>query len=403
MKSFAYTLCVAALVPVPRSAFSFPISLIGGSRVHVAGELPFRRDSLHINNERIEICSTIFNDALTHLHATKPTLSPDDDYTFTKIKSVEDRLESIQKDAPSLLSGFYEPHLKSFSVRPGDTSRMSVTSTCFALRAIFATGDCSLFGDVVDANMQAPSGDTGDSTVAEGKSSKVPLRGVVKALLRAQWREEDMFQVPLILYTILEVDKGRSVINADMDEELRHKVRQLISATLEARPKRRSGESQPLSAYIIYLITDSLAALVESTPQKDINGGLGTLGGLPADSLPEGATTDALLALSRCVEVGYNELCRQLAFRTAGDMTSFDVTKLAYSLLTYIKASNAMSGTAGMEMNRGEGPASGTVVKPPNRMLITAALDAFFDEQEEGGCGLRGNLYSRAFVGPDEM
>ncbi len=58
-------------------------------------------------------------------------------------------------------------------------------------------------------------------------SSKIPLRGVVKALLRAPWREEDMFQVPLLLHTILVVDRERSVLNRDMDEELSHRVRLL--------------------------------------------------------------------------------------------------------------------------------------------------------------------------------
>lgn len=56
------------------------------------------------------------------------------------------------------------------------------------------------------------------------KPSKIPLRGVVKALLRAPWREEDMFQVPLLLHTILVVDRERSVLNEDMDEELSHRV-----------------------------------------------------------------------------------------------------------------------------------------------------------------------------------
>lgn len=54
--------------------------------------------------------------------------------------------------------------------------------------------------------------------------SKIPLRGVVKALLRAHWRDEDMFQVPLLLHTILTVDGDRSILNKHMDEELSHRV-----------------------------------------------------------------------------------------------------------------------------------------------------------------------------------
>jgi hypothetical protein len=161
----------------------------------------------------------------------------------------------------------------------------------------------------------------------------------------------------------------------------------LISATLDSRPKRRNGINQYYSDYIQYLITDALAMLVETTP-KSTDKEIG-LGGLPKSSLPEGAAGLTLLALTRCVEVSYNELCRQLAFRTAGDMSNFDVIRLAYSLLTYVKASNAMAGTAGREVKKGEGPEPGTAVNIPNRRLVKAALEAFFDEQHLDGTWVR--------------
>jgi hypothetical protein len=66
-------------------------------------------------------------------------------------------------------------------------------------------------------------------------------------------------------------------------------------------------------------------------------------------------------------------------------MTNFDVIRLAYSLLTYVKASNAMTGTAGREVKRGEGPEPGTVVGLPNKRLVKAALAAFFEEQHLDG------------------
>lgn len=40
-------------------------------------------------------------------------------YSFEEMKDLETRLDALQREAPELLSGFYEPHLKSFSVRPG--------------------------------------------------------------------------------------------------------------------------------------------------------------------------------------------------------------------------------------------------------------------------------------------
>ncbi len=164
-------------------------------------------------------------------------------------------------------------------------------------------------------------------------------------------------------------------------------VKKLISATIENRPKRRNGFNQKMSDYILFLITESLATLVETTP-KSAAENVG-LGGLPISALPEAAASSTLLALTRCVEVSYNELCRQLAFRGAGDFTSFDVIRLAYSLLTYVKASKAMAGTAGREVIRGDGPEPGTAIGSPNQRLVRAALAAFFAEQNANGLWVR--------------
>jgi hypothetical protein len=140
-------------------------------------------------------------------------------FTFDEIKSIESRLEIIERDAPDLLVAYYEPHLRSFSVKPGSTDQISVTSTCFALQSIYATGDCSaLFANVVNANMNVNN--------VTSASVMIPIQDVVKSLLNASWREEDMFQVPLLLYTILKVDTNseRSFLcyedgNAVLDDE----------------------------------------------------------------------------------------------------------------------------------------------------------------------------------------
>ena len=334
-------------------------------------------------------------------------------FSFDETKSLESRLSNLEREAPTLLSSFYEPHLKSFSVVPGSSvDGISVTSTCFALQAIFANGDCSAsFGDVVNANMNAPRAaddddDDGGGGGGGGESSSsatIPIRGVVESLLRAEWREEDMFQVPLLLYTVLKVDRDRSYLGAAAlraDGELSSRVRRLIAATIENRPKRRAGNSQPMSAYILYLTTRALSELATSTPPPASSSGddddVG-LGGLPASALPDGAGAAALLALTRCVEASYNELCRQLAFRSAGDNSSFDVMRLAYSLLAYVRASEAMANTAGVQVSPGEGPAAGTTVRPPNRRLVKAALSAFFECQRDDGMWDQGQPIYKSF------
>ncbi|KAL3782620.1 hypothetical protein HJC23_000002 [Cyclotella cryptica] len=335
-------------------------------------------------------------------------------YTFDEMKSMEVRLGNLVKEAPELLCGFYEPHLKSFSVRPGSVTSISVTSTCFALQTIQSTGDCSIFSSAIDLNMKAhpPNIMKNTNATADTISRRIPLRSVVKALLRANWRKEDMFQVPLLLETVLKMDGERDVLNGDMDEELCHQVKELISATLESRPKRRNGLNQFYSDYIQYLITEALTTLVESTPKisnnnSDVSNANSNqqvgLGGLPPSALPAEAASLTLLSLTRCVEISYNELCRQLAFRTAGDMTNFDVIRLAYSLLTYVKASHAMVGTAGREVRTGEGPEPGTAVGLPNRRLIRAALGVFFEEQHLDGTWDKGQPIYKSFrkVGRD--
>lgn len=55
--------------------------------------------------------------------------------------------------------------------------------------------------------------------------SRVPVRSVVRALLMAEWRDDDLFQVPLLLHTVLAVDKERSLLGSGMDEILAVKVR----------------------------------------------------------------------------------------------------------------------------------------------------------------------------------
>jgi hypothetical protein len=78
-------------------------------------------------------------------------------FSFEEKKSLESRLATLKREAPVLLSSFYEPHLQSFSMVPGSAGKISVMSTCFALQAIFADGNClACFTDVVNANMNAP-------------------------------------------------------------------------------------------------------------------------------------------------------------------------------------------------------------------------------------------------------
>uniref|UniRef100_A0A7S2R1B7 AAA+ ATPase domain-containing protein n=1 Tax=Eucampia antarctica TaxID=49252 RepID=A0A7S2R1B7_9STRA len=129
----------------------------------------------------------------------------------------------------------------------------------------------------------------------------------------------------------------------------------------------------------------------------DNNDNIIGVAGLPGKALPSGAASLLSLSLERSYEVSFNELCRQLAFRSAGDRTNFDVMRLAYSLLTYVTAADSLCGTAGREVILGAGPSPGTTVSPPNKNLITKALSAFFDEQTSDGMWDKGQPIYKSF------
>ena len=178
--------------------------------------------------------------------------------SFDELKSFENRLNKIDEDSPDLICSFYDENLASFSVQPG-VKRFSVTSTCFALQAILSAK--GRFSNSVCFDMSGRlSGCTQSNT-----ESKIPLRIVVDALLNASWREEDLFQVPLVLETILMLDQKLNCGESEkLDEATTSKMKALVSALLEARPMRRAGRSQPLSDYLQFRCAQALLRLSKS-------------------------------------------------------------------------------------------------------------------------------------------
>lgn len=315
--------------------------------------------------------------------------------SFEEKRSFESRLAKIERNAASTLGGFYEPHLTSFSVKPGSVERLSITSTCFALQAILA-GDDEVYDSLIQLDVSAPPQD-----------GLVSAKSVLLALLDSDWRKDDLFQVPLLLSTVLKLDPKRKVLNAYLEEERAARLRLLIEKVLEARPRRRFGSVQTFSDYIQFLCTQAFVELYSSTQvptrsssftadksEQSVEIGIA---GLPNKVVPDGAAGGVTLALARSVEVSQNELCRQLAFRSSGDYYSFDVMRLAYSLLTYVTATNTLSGTAGIEIVPGQGPEPGSRVDVLNQKLVAAALRAFFEEQLDNGLWDKGQPIYKSF------
>jgi hypothetical protein len=290
-------------------------------------------------------------------------------FSFEDMTKLEKRVSTLEESAAESLMDFYEPHLSSFSINPGRTDQISITSTCYAIRAILTSDTPSAY-------------------------KAVDISKLLKELVNASWQESDLYQVSLMLGVLLKPDNRKDIF-ASFDDETLDRVSKLISLTLTARPKRRFNEQQVFSDYINYLCASVYSSLFDAT-HYDANGQL-LLGDLPASTTPDGASAELSLAVLRAAEISFNELCRQLAYRSADESTFFDTTRLAYSLLTYIRSTRSLEGTAGRETVIGAGPDENTVPPKTNRKIIKAALSAFFAEQRDDGLWERGQPIYKSF------
>lgn len=314
--------------------------------------------------------------------------------SFDEMQQLIKRCDALEASAPDILLGFFDERRKSFSAKPGKSKKICVTSTCYGLLTLALTS--KVYDEITSHRTEDEESDD-DSSAAD---SALPFRPILRTLLNAEVREDDAFQVPLLMYTILMSDLDRSLIHS-CDEATLAKIKRLIDFILESRPLRRQGSAQQNSDYISYQICKVLALMQETTviPSPTAKKqGPSNVGGLPEEALPENAASRVFWALLRCSEVGYNELCRQIAYRTAGDSNSFDVIRLAYSLLTYFRSTSCLSRFAGKELIAGEGPSPETRVAPLNRRLINAALAAFFEEQSSNGLWEKGQPIYKSFA-----
>jgi len=226
--------------------------------------------------------------------------------------------------------------------------------------------------------------------------TKISLDAVLKELVAAEWRTEDNFQIPVILITLLRYDATGDLLSSCSTV----KLRKAIETLLDSRPRRSLGRAQPTSAYTQFWLARAMLELI-APPERandgnnfffEVAGGSALTSKVPPEAYPPDASRRLSLALTRSAEMSYDEMCRQLAFRSAGDAMSFDVIRLAYSAMTYYSVSSQLAGTAGLENGLGEvGTEDGgfaqqsTAIRPPNKRLVVAALAAVFAEESESG------------------
>lgn len=396
------------------------------------------------------------------------------------MSKLDQRLGILEEDAPGFLLDYYEPRYFSFSIAPGKTDKLSVTSTAYSLRALLEYPQEDMQPQPQPQLQPQPQkGRPLQEIVLPLLSSPTTTsKDMIKALLCSDWRSNDLYVVSLIVLVILRMDPELAVMqsllddNDDDDEEdhamlqqvemlkdnedqhdnktsLREKFMQLIMLVLSGRPQRRRGEQQLFSAYISYLCC-SVYVDLKAAARRNAETGQLQLGMLPVGFFTDwnvandeeysfmdgsGVVNDVstrmaaaikndefrdhpnttsttitttfwkelTIAISRTAEISFNELCRQLAYHTAGS-SSFDVIKLVYSLLSYLKSCDALRGTAGWEQVVGQGltavqnnnsttrvpgftastnSVSGTedIIKI-NPQLVAAALRVFFEEQD---------------------
>jgi hypothetical protein len=369
----------AFFIKAPSSSFSTKYSYMANKRSSSIQE--YLHSASHIPQSQLFLSSS-------------KTYDQDPPLDFQEL---DQRLEALEKTLPSSLLGFYEPILKSFAVRPG-SKRFSVTSTLFALECI----QHDSFSSIADMKMDISPSSSTRTQIAS--MNKIVVRDVLLATLDSNWSDDDLFQVPMLVHTILSVDKDRTLFDG-MDQHLHSKIKNLMDALLAARPMRRHGHTQPLSDYLIFLCAQAMSTINDATETFDrydntddgreassVDIGIGRL---PLAALPDGASSQLSLGLSRCAEVSLNQLCRQLAYRNAGDGNNFDVMRLAYSLLTYVITTNTLAGTAGIEMVKGEGAID--TVGPANNFLIKQGLRTFFEEQMDDGMWDQGQPIYKSF------
>lgn len=350
----------------------------------------------------------------------------------------DDRLSILEEEAPDFLTDYFERDIYSFSINPGEIQqRLSVSSTVYGLQALSEYPSTQLARTVgipipKDSNAELDSEDNIE-TVTDGG----PLKNQIRALIQSGWRENDIYDISLILSIILKLDPSLKVVGALLLEEDRKNIHDedsthkrsatMLEKVLSGRPRRRRGEEQLFSAYINYVCATVYVELANAMNTDPTTGAL-RLGVLAVGQKPETPESDnpagpfvefedsefffreITVAVFRSAEVSRDELCRQLAYRSAGDSGSFDVIKMVYNLLTYVKATESLKGNtllAARKPSSGDGETNDDdsedvlvqlAVPKINQRLVASALGVFFEEQDDSdGLWDRGQPIYKSF------
>ncbi len=372
--------------------------------------------------------------------------NPNTKYSFEAMTRFDDRLSLLEEEAPEFLNDYFEKDIYSFSTNPGEEQqRLSVSSTVYGLQALSEYPSTQLARSVgipgpKGANSESKEGSEEDENENESITDG-PLKNQIRALIHSGWRENDLYDISLMLSIILKLDPSFKVVRALLVEENQgveeskdtgSKFSTMLQKLMSGRPRRRWGEEQLFSAYITYECVKVYVDLANTMNQNPSNRSLRlgvlaveTKGGLKSESSDDDGNSstapiaievedsefffrEITIAVARSAEIARDELCRQLAYRSAGDTGNFDVIKLVYNLLTYVKATESLKGNTLLSTkpkpsiqssSEADTKMAAQVAVPKiNRRLVASALKVFFEEQDDSdGLWDRGQPIYKSF------
>lgn len=263
--------------------------------------------------------------------------------SFQKLRQLEERCSALLRSSPAFLLRFYSPALRSFKLYPdATTARVSITSTCMVLNAILSNADFWK----EDARW-------------DPASSEVSVSSIVRTLHTADWTY-DSFQLPVIVSTLARFNS----VNVSCPKYVAG-----VEKLLEQRSRISLHRGQYNSAYLRLLNARALLAVVENKLVP-----------------PELLGTHRLgYALERATLVAYDEMCRQLAYSTSGDLSNFDPVVLAFTTIAYYETSQSL-----FLRSFARGVIPSTEIK-----LVRAALQVLFSCQREDGTWPKGEPISK--------
>lgn len=263
---------------------------------------------------------------------------------FSYLKRLDDRCSKIGSKESDFLMSFWNDHLKCFQSSPDQTSkRVSISTTCSSLSAI-------AFNPSHWAKIAAWRHATDDNT-------KINIEDTIDSLINAKWSFEP-FQTSLLVSTLI---RFNCAVRAG------DKFVEAVDTLLTQRSRISNHRNQSNSAYVRYHNARALLDVAESS-------------NLPKQFRRK---SDILYALERAKMVGFDELCRQIAFYNCGDSAHFDVVVLAYTLFVYVATAESL---VLKSFSRG-------VLPTLNFKLVKAALHILFECQEGDGSWQKGEPY----------